>query len=216
MELIAISLARFVAFLELQSFDPRGHATAREAIQLIQNRYSFAKIPERPEEFNYQDGVVFLDGKIGTIAIDKLVLYNNGVAVDTRSSTDDSEKVVQDILDEVKRLRGAVMLPTRRMHVSQIVFRSQMNFSSISPAVRPVADAVSVALSEYLGQHVNVDIGSVVIRADNSQTQLHPADFSIERRADTPFSAHIYYSSAPLKTDLHLTVAAEFWHAGRK
>ena len=210
MELIAISLARFVAFLELQSFDPRGQSTTQEAIQLFKDRYSFSKVPEKREEFNYQNGVEFLDGRMGAISIDKLVLYNNGVAIDTRSSTDDSERVMQDLLEEVKRLRGVVMLPTRRMYLSNIVFRSHMNFTCIHPAVQPLVDAVAAAVSEYLGQSVNVDMGAVVIAPDHSQTKLNPSPFSIERRVDTPFSANIYFSAAPLKTDLHISLIEKF------
>jgi hypothetical protein len=210
MELIAISLARFVAFLELQSFDPRGQSTTREAIELFRNRYTFGKVPEKPEELDFQKGVEFIDGKMGSIVIDKLVLYTNGVAIDTRSSTDNSERVLQDILDEVKRVSRAVMLPTRRMYVSNLIFRSQMRFSSLHRVVQPLGDSISSALSECFGQPVSIDLGGIYISADSSQTKLTPSHFTIERRADTPFSANVYFSAAPLKTDLHIALIEKF------
>lgn len=210
MELIAISLARFVGFLELQSFDPRGQLTTREALSALNNRYSFGKVPDGPQDFDFQKGVEFLDGRLGSIAIDKLVLYNNGVAIDTRSSTEDSEKVLQDILDEVRRRIGTVMLPTRRMYVSHIVFRSEMTFASLHPAIRVLSGSVSAAVSEYFGQAITVDLGGLHISADNSQTKLNPVHFSIERRAETPFAANIFFSAAPIKTDLHLALIEEF------
>ena len=210
MELIAISLARFVAFLELQSLDPRGQSTTREALQVFRDRYSFGKFPEKPEEFDFQKGVELLDGRMGSIVIDKLVLYGNGIAIDTRSSTDDSEKVLDDILSEVRSISGAVMLPTRQMYVSNLIFRSQMNFPSLHPIVKNLAETVSIAVSGYLGQPVTIDLGGIYIAADNSQTKLIPSPFSIERRADTPFSSNIYFSAAPVKTDLHMALIEKF------
>jgi hypothetical protein len=51
---------------------------------------------------------------------------------------------------------------------------------------------------------------AILINADLSQAKIGPAIFSVERRADIPFSENIYFSSAPLRTSEHLDVVKEF------
>ena len=57
MELIAIHLARVAAILEIESLDPRGQSTTPENIEYLGTRYSFAKVPQAPGEFDVQKGV---------------------------------------------------------------------------------------------------------------------------------------------------------------
>jgi hypothetical protein len=51
---------------------------------------------------------------------------------------------------------------------------------------------------------------NVVVSADLSQSRLTPGGFKIERRADAPFKAKAYFSSAPLRTSVHLELLHEF------
>jgi len=46
MELVAIHLARLVAFLEIESFDPRGRISVPDGFKRITDRYSFVKSPQ--------------------------------------------------------------------------------------------------------------------------------------------------------------------------
>src|SRR6266436_5285859 len=88
MELVAIQLARVAAFLEILSLDPKGRTTAPEGIAGFGKYYAFAKIPGNIAEMDFQKGVQFLAGHFNDIAIDQIQLFNNGISIDTRSSTD--------------------------------------------------------------------------------------------------------------------------------
>ena len=120
MELTAIALARLVAFVEVQAFDPYGRTSAPELLKMFGGRYSFAKTPQTLAEIDFQKGIELAFGKFGDINIDKLTIYVNGVVIDTRSSTEDCEKVLRDLLDLMREAFGATIKPSRKNFVSQV------------------------------------------------------------------------------------------------
>jgi hypothetical protein len=201
MELQAIALARVVWLMEVLAVDPRGKTSMAEAIGRIAHQYSFSKAPEG---LDLEKGSDFFSGKLGNINIDKLSLFGNGAVVDTRSSTDDCKKVLQDFLDTKKELYGATIRPTRQMLLSHILFSSDMQLPTLNPVLKGVADKVSATVSADYKQSVLFEASSIVIGADLSKTKLAPAPFTIERRVDTPFSARLYFSGAPVSTAEHI------------
>ena len=210
MELIAVSLARFVAFLEIDGLDPRGSMPAPEGFKHIADRYSFAKGPQNFDEFNFEKGVNFLIGKLGDINIDKLTLFGDGLGIDTRSSTDDCETVLADLLAGVKELHSVAIQPSRRMHLSNVIFRSSLRLSSMHTALQLVADQVAKGVSADFRQEIQFEPAAFSLSADASQIGLKPSPFSIERRVNTPFSENTYFSAAPLGTFAHLELLQQF------
>ncbi|MBZ5622081.1 MAG: hypothetical protein LAQ69_25635 [Acidobacteriia bacterium] len=79
MELVAIALARVASFLEIEGIDPTGKTSTREACKRLADRYSFVKFPQTIEEFDFQKGIEFTAGKLGTINIDKMTIFGNGL-----------------------------------------------------------------------------------------------------------------------------------------
>jgi hypothetical protein len=126
MEVVAIHLARVSTFLELQSLDPRGRSTPPEGLNLLGTRYSFAKIPQTVAEMDFQKGAQFLAGRFEDVAIDQLQLFHNGIAIDTRSSTEDSLRVLRDLLKYSETVSGAKLAPARQFFTSQVTFRSKL------------------------------------------------------------------------------------------
>ena len=210
MELIAINLARLLAFLEIQGFDPRGRTSTPDGFKRIGNRYSFVKIPEKFEEFNFEKGVEFLAGKLGEINIDKLTLYGDGLIIDTRSSSDDCDAVLADLLAAVKEERGVWDIkPSRRLRLSNIVFRSDLKLSLLHPALQLIADRVAKAVSADIRQDVRFEPSSLALGAETFSMKLAVNPFNIERRLNVPFSENTYFSSAPLSTAQHLELLEE-------
>lgn len=209
MELIAVNLARLVAFLEIQGFDPRGQTSTPAGLKRISDRYAFAKTPQTFEEFNFEKGVEFLAGRLGEINIDKLTLFGNGLTIDTRSSSDDCERVLTDLLLAAKETNGITLHPSRQMHLSNVIFRSSLRLSVMHTALRLVADRVAASVSEDYHQEVYFE-PSLVWTADASRIGLKPSPFTIERRANVPFSENTYFSAAPLGTSEHLALLQEF------
>ncbi len=87
MELIATTLARLACFFEVQGLDPFGKTTDLQAIKELVKRYSFEKWPQTFAELDFAKGIELSAGTCNGINVDKVSLYTNGIAVDTRSST---------------------------------------------------------------------------------------------------------------------------------
>jgi len=209
MELIGIALARVVSFLEVPSADPTGRTSMPDGIGKVAAKYSFLKAPQALEEMNFEKGIEFSVGKLGGINIDKMTLFGNGIAVDTRSSTKDCAAIVQDFLDFVHQSFGATIRPTRQMTLSNIIFRSDLKLGRMHPILNRIAELVTENVSRDYGQSILLEPSVLMFGADLSQIKLQPSPFTIERRADTPFSANTYFSAAPLGTEEHLKALAE-------
>ena len=204
MELISIATARTVALFEMQGAYPRGEVSLYDGIMQMKEKYSFSKVPLSDADLDLQKGIDLSFGKVGRINIDKLSFFPNGIVVDTRSSTSDSTTVIQDFLEFVRSSFGATIKPTRWLHLSNIIFRSDGNLSKLHPALEFIASEVGRSVSQDYGQLVDFTTASVAVSADLSKLKLQPASFTFERRSDTPFSANVYFSGAPVGTDKHM------------
>jgi hypothetical protein len=61
-----------------------------------------------------------------------------------------------------------------------------------------------------MGQTVTYEPTALLFNLDQSQSKLMPGVFSIERRADIPFSDKKYFSNAPLATRDHIELLKAF------
>src|SRR6266852_1851338 len=98
MELSAVLLARVIFFVESVDLNPRGAAFYPDIIRGLVERYNFQSYPEKVEDFDEQKGVTLTLGRLGDRTIDKVVIYNWGLTLDTTSSTDDAETLLDEAL----------------------------------------------------------------------------------------------------------------------
>jgi hypothetical protein len=195
--------------MEVQALDPFGKALDIEAFKELGQRYSFAKVPEQFAELDLQKGINFISGECRGVKVDKLTLYQNGLVVDTRSSTDNCQKVVDDIIGLARELFGAKVKVGRRLFVSQLVFQSDVKMALLNPILQRIIDRLTESVSQDMNHPYAFD-ASIVVNAELWQAKITPGVFSIERRADTPFTENTYFSNAPLRTADHLEVLQEF------
>jgi hypothetical protein len=210
MEITSIVLARAIYIFELGSLDPFGRMSASESILTLRERYGFVSSPKTPGDVNLEKGAEFSSGRMGDIVIDKLTLFPNGIMVDTRSSTDESEKVASDILEKARQDLASTVRISRKHYVSQLTFRSEMHLASLNPVLKSIAERVSKSLSDDLLQPILMEPTSIKIFTDLTQVRVTPGYFSIERRDDTPFFDNVYFASAPLRTGVHVELVEEF------
>lgn len=78
------------------------------------------------------------------------------------------------------------------------------------PIIKDIADLLTQRTSDDLKHVFTFQPTALLINADLSQTKIPPSVFSVERLAEHPFSEQLYFSSAPLRTDEHLTVLQQF------
>src|ERR1051325_8264080 len=101
MEVLAVRTARFIAHLNAEELNPAGRPIAHDYFNAFVERYKFIKRPTSADEILDVEskGVTFEQGKFGDVGINKVVLFDWGVLVETPASTEASENVLQDILD---------------------------------------------------------------------------------------------------------------------
>ncbi len=213
MQISAVITARFFAFIETYDLNPRGRAYFPEIAAALVERYGFSKFPQKPEEFDESKGVVFQEGRAGDVTIRQVQIYDHAIYVDSASSTHDSEKIFQESLIWLSKDFGLQYRPEmvkRTTYVSQLTFYSDVMLDQLHPALSKLAQRLTRRVPEYYGQPLEYEPASTVIAYDPLSIKAGPANFSIERRADTLFKEHKYFSTAPLPTNEHVELLEVF------
>ena len=210
MELIAITQARIAAMIQLHEWDPFGKALTLEALGTLGKRYSFAKVPTKLEDVDFQRGVELQEGRHREIRVDRIVIFLNAIVVDTRSSTEDSQVILNDLLELSRGTFGSGLKPARQTFASQLVFRSEMQLAKMNPILSRMAGVLSERTSSDLRHPFTVEPTAILLHVDTAQARTTPATFSIERRNEIPFAEKTYFSSAPLRTVEHVKLVEEF------
>jgi hypothetical protein len=213
MQLSAVMLARLFAFIEPVDLNPRGKSYYPHLVSALVERFGFLKYPKDPDDFDETKGITFQMGRLGDITVHQVQIFNTAILIDTASSTDDSEKVLQDTLIWATEHLGLSYQPgmiKRRTYVSQVSFYSEALLERINPAILRLAERVNARLPEFWGLPLTYHPISVILSYDPLTTKLTPAVFSIERRAEAPFSENKYFSTAPLPTEEHIAFLQDF------
>jgi hypothetical protein len=88
-----------------------------------------------------------------------------------------------------------------------------LRLSLLHPVLTPITERLSTFVTGELKQPIAYEPTSVLLGPDLTLTKLSPVQFSIERRAETPFFENTYFSNAPLRTADHLDVVKQFEEA---
>jgi len=214
MEILAVVLARVTALTNLPEWDPRGKTHTMDFVKGMVERYGFQKFPTTIDEYRQPStGAVFTLGKMGNIVIESYTVYPRGLVVDTRSSTDDSERVLKDITDWFCTLSG-IQPPadgiTRRFYLSQVNFRSQRSLDALNPNLHLLAARLTEIVSGHAKQHLDFQTTAINFQFDVTEGVSYSLPLRIERLEGAQFSENKYFSAAPLKTDEHIHFLEEF------
>ena len=214
MELSAILLARYIGFVETLDLDARGKVFFPELLEAIVTRFNFQKFPKEFDEIDPDKGVEFLGGKWGGTTVEKLTIYRDGILVDTRASTDDSERVLEETLLWATSELGIVYRPgmiKRKAYVSELTFYSDVPLlAGLNPALTKLSHNVKKSLSDLFGESVKYEPFNVSLNSEQVAILRAIPAFTIARRLETPFSENKYFSGAPLPTDRHLALLEQF------
>jgi hypothetical protein len=201
----------------VETFDlnPVGRVFFPDMIPALVKRYSFQKFPKEYGELDEQKGVEFLEGKWGEITVERFIVYQNGILVDTRSSTADSEKILEEALLWSASEFGLAYRPgmiKRKAYVSSLTFYSEIPLlSGLNDALSKLSARIGNATSQVIGHPLSFETVGITMSHEWPQVAGRPiAAFTINRRIETPFSENKYFSEAPLPTDLHITLLQEF------
>jgi hypothetical protein len=213
-EISAILLARVLAFIETFDLDSRGKVFNPDFIQEMVKRYRFQKFPKTVEEWNEEKGVVFEEGKIGNNVIQKFTIFNSLLVLETRSNTNDSKQILEEMLVWGAAKFGLNYKPGAIRHfgyISDLTFFSDVPI--LAAACKPYMDLAakaSTALTEIWHEPVQYHPLVLTIGHDPLSRKNAVAPFTITRRAEHKFSENKYFSEAPLPTDAHVALLREF------
>jgi hypothetical protein len=218
MKLSAVVLARVIFFIESVELNPHGAAYYPDIVKALVERYGFIKFPEKLQDFDEQKGVALIGGKYGDRTIQNITIYNWGLALDTTSSTHDSEELLIEALywgNEHLRLQFSADKIKRRGYVSHIVFYSDAPLLSLNPVLDVIGERVSKEVSANLKLPYAFQPMGIRLGIDPEQQRIPVQVFTVERREGAAFSEGKYFSAAPVSTETHLALIEQFEHASQ-
>jgi hypothetical protein len=213
LRLTAIILARVLAFIEPSDLVSKSGIYFPDLVREIAKYYRFQKSPQTFEEHDMAKGVEFIEGQSGKRGITKFVIWPNIMVLETRSSTDDSKALLEEILAWGKEKFDLAYEPgmiRRFAYVSNLTFHSDAPMLRVSPLLERIAQKTSEALTEIWSEPVSYEPIDLKVGHDPLARRWGIAPFQITRRAETEFSANKYFSEAPLPTDMHISLLEEY------
>jgi hypothetical protein len=213
MQLSAVLMARYIAFFETIDLNPRGRHVFPNLTNTLVTKYRFMKYPQSLEEYDNKKGIEYLSGKWDKIAIDKLALHPNGIVVETRSSTNDAEKFLDEVLTwaaemyELKYQRGMIK---RKGYVSELTFTTDVTLNALNPKLTVLAQKLSNSVSANIKIPISFEASGINFYFETAGVSVPSEALRIERRESAAFSENKYFSSAPLPTDDHIQFLEDF------
>ena len=141
-----------------------------------------------------------------------LAIYNDGVQVDTVSSTDDCTEFLQDVASWLTQTFGFVIPATSKIKegfFSQIEVESNISLESLNPKLASFVKTLQSRVKPLDGKSRNFEVSGIGCWAEDLLVSGAPAAFRFERKHGAPFASNRYFSSAPLETKEHLKALQE-------
>ncbi len=206
MDLRKIVASRTIRFFAAES----GGVYMPDAAVLLKEKFRFMRVPETYEDYQDSEKRKFMHGTFKGTVIESIEVHPDGVVVDTKANTSISDEFIDEMIDLVtKELNfSLVEMPnTKRTYVSEVeVFLDKEldeAFKGFNAACKKINDTVS----GYADSISSFQPTGLIIDYDRTASpHLSPHSFILDRRRAASFDTKIYYSIAPLPTDVHLEV----------
>jgi hypothetical protein len=213
MKVLFVGLARTIWLFDLNLMNPAG-LSLQGAIEGLATKYRFAKAPKNLLDLDEQKALSF---KAGTFVNSKgrpiLVafnIHNDGLVVDTSSSTDDSTEFLVEITEWMAREYHLVVpSDVKKAYVSQIDVESDISLSIVNPKLTRVLKFLETNVKPADGRSRQFEVGALNFWTEDVSTLGAPAIVKFERKFKAPFSANHYFAQAPLQTRAHLELLGE-------
>ena len=213
MEVTAVLKARSLAMIEVDAMNRGGKIRLADLLPRLVSRYDFQVVPNKPEDFDLSKGVRFESGKFDGLLIDSFIIYDGAILVDTLSTTDDSKRIICEMLEWGRDEFGLTYEENqirRWGYVSDIVFKTDFPLlESISAPFTRLAEKTSKSTEERF-EGLVFRPTQFFIGHDPEQRKNGIANLSIQHRVNTSHTENVYFSESPLPTDLHIQYLQEF------
>jgi hypothetical protein len=190
-----------------------------DLVKDLGKEYSFATVPDIQEVIASQNkgtaakGAEFQVGKLtrpdGSMAvIEKFTVFNDGLVVDSRVSTEDCDLFLDSIEQWAMKNLSGIRNVGKSFYLSQLEVKFQG--SQYTKAFDGICSNIHSLLEEYgMTGVTRYRFASLHLAMEPSRTSLsQPSPFSIERRLNVPFDDNVFFAQAPLRTPDHKTLLA--------
>jgi hypothetical protein len=218
MRLASVLLARYYGLVQIEDLNLNGTVYYPEVTAKLVERYGFMKYPTGADAFDETKGIEFNAGRAGKQVIDKLMILSSGVYLDTPIDTTTSEALWFEMMEWAVNEFGVTFSPemvTRCAYVSNVTFHSDAPILAVNPIMSEIGKVVAAQVESSFKLSLDYEPAAVSITFDQLATKLGPAAFTVQRREGVPFGENKYFSTAPLKTEIHLDLL-ERWERAVK
>ena len=218
MQVLKIITARSIWLFPISDLNPKGKAIGYDLIEWLKKTYQFQKYPSSEFDLDKNTNTLTFDGgkykagykdngKEQYLAIGVLI-YTDGLVATTQSSTNDSDKFLEEVLHSAVKQFGLVHPGeiNRRLYLSEMDVRLDRAINLLNPKLEILAKRISELKH---GKSVAYEFSGVSFLPEPS-VQTTISGFTIERKANTEWSENRYFTKAPLQTDAHLKLLREF------
>ncbi len=219
MKLAAIHGSKLTALVELVDLVPQGKVFLPDLLEAIALRCQFRKFPKEFGKDGTAPGAVFEIGIWNDQPISKLSIFNDGIVLETSSSTEDTESTLHEMLLWVKEEEGIQFEKEtikRKVFYSQIAVYFDVQPDWLHPILGELSATLSDAASKQVGLPMTYRTAGITLGPSTLIAKYPTAHFTFERRVDVPDSENKYFSGAPLRTYEHLALLEKFEKALRK
>lgn len=212
----SLRVLRAAAFRALKPrlFDP---VFPLELVEFVKERYDFKQVPTVQELASGPAN--FMLGKLTagehSITVEQLSVVYVGmqatsVSVATRTSTDDAELFLNDLIHRIADgygLDSGEVFP--RAYHSQVEFAFERSLAGQFEELVRIGHEITEFIKGYGKEDCpEFEFGGFSMHFDTTKPQSMPipTPFAVERRVGAPYEENKYFSQGPLKTKHHVDV----------
>lgn len=205
MELITHELSRVVYLANFARRD--GGPFQPEVAQKVLQKYSFVKFPGVDDL--QKESYTFSMGKFQEFQIDELKVYGDGIIVSGKCNTRILDAFVTDLFGWLKTDYGieeiSVQKPEKYFE-SGLLVRPKGDITSVLSPPKRVTSLIERAMADTT--QAEYQPTAIYFETDSAglKTRRRPNRFTLERRIGLPFSANVFYSQAPMRSDDHFAL----------
>jgi hypothetical protein len=175
----------------------------------FEEKYGFLEGPKLVSDFDTGKGVTFLHGFFeNTTVIEKAVIYNDGMIVESKADTDLCDQFIDDAVkwaSENANIHFGLDDAHPRLYLSHVVVEDNIGIAKLFSRLSSVGVELSKILESYGDVNRDIELIGFAMQSDVTE-RAGPVPFKFERRAGVPFSSNLYFSSAPVRTSDHVNL----------
>lgn len=206
MEILEIKNSRLVYLFGADR--RKGAAYLPSLVDFLNEQFLFLKSPSDVDEILGASKLEFSHGEFEGSAIDSLSIYNDGVVVAAKSSTNYLDKLLEHFIEMIKSEFEFNVYKTKsvdKIYESNLLIRTDVNVLSKFTNFELLSKKINQQIKENSGLELQHELTSISIASEASNnTQLNTLPFSISRMDDAEFSLNHFLCAAPLTTEQHI------------